>query len=146
MGAYCWNLQCISHNFIHDPFFRSDWLNRACSVLETLAIGLPQVLYHHYHMNHHAGDNDARGPDGTTRDWSSTYRYGRGDAPEAFWRYCLFSFFRVEIGPVFRVAARHRQARQAAVECLFLAAFWLFLLCVRWRYFLFFYLPSYFLG
>ena len=26
--AYCWNLQCISHNFIHNPFFTNAWLNR----------------------------------------------------------------------------------------------------------------------
>jgi hypothetical protein len=26
--SYWWNLQCISHNFIHNPFFTSRWLNR----------------------------------------------------------------------------------------------------------------------
>ena len=36
--------------------------------------GVPQIIYHHYHLNHHWGDNDAKGPDGTTRDWSSTSR------------------------------------------------------------------------
>src|SRR5262249_8492418 len=49
----CWNLQCISHNFIHNPFFVSRWLNRAFGVLESIAIGMPHQLYHHYHMNHH---------------------------------------------------------------------------------------------
>ena len=62
MGSYCWNLQCISHNFIHNPYFTSNWLNRAYSVLETLALGVPHVLYHHYHMNHHWGDNDEQRP------------------------------------------------------------------------------------
>ena len=57
--AYCWNLQCISHNFIHNPYFSSAWLNRLYGVLESLAIGMPHLLYHHYHLNHHAGDNDA---------------------------------------------------------------------------------------
>jgi fatty acid desaturase len=56
--SYCWNLQCISHNFIHNPYFNNPWLNRAFSVLESLAIGVPHLLYHHYHMNHHWGDND----------------------------------------------------------------------------------------
>jgi fatty acid desaturase len=60
--AYCWNLQCVSHNFIHNPFFTNAWLNRAFGVLETLCIGTPHQLYHHYHLNHHAGDNDAKGP------------------------------------------------------------------------------------
>jgi fatty acid desaturase len=145
---YCWNLQCISHNFIHNPYFRSAGLNRAYGVLETLCIGLPHQLYHHYHLNHHAGDNDAKGPDGTTRDWSSIYRYGAGDAPEAFWKYCLFSFFRVELMPVLRVTVRHGRAHvlQTAAETVALAAFWLVMLVIDWRYFAFFYLPSYFLG
>jgi fatty acid desaturase len=144
----CWNLQCISHNFIHNPYFTSVWLNRLYGVLETLAIGMPHQLYHHYHLNHHAGDNDARGPDGSTRDWSSTYRYGTGDDPEPFWRYCLFSFFRVEVGPVLRVAIRHGRAHalQVAVESLVLGAFWVLLAWVNWRYFAFFYLPSFFFG
>src|SRR5438270_599442 len=85
----CWNLQCISHNFIHNPFFSNRLLNRLFGVLETLAIGMPHQLYHHYHLNHHAGDNDTKGPDGTTRDWSSIYRYSSTDEPEPFWRYCL---------------------------------------------------------
>jgi fatty acid desaturase len=146
--AYCWNLQCVSHNFIHNPFFRSAWLNRAYGVLETLAIGMPHILYHHYHLNHHAGDNDKKGPDGTTRDWSSIFRYGKGDAPEAFWRYCLVSFFRVEVGPVVRVAIRHgrEHIRQMIGEIAVLAAFWVYLACLHLPYFLCFYLPSFFLG
>jgi fatty acid desaturase len=146
--CYCWNLQCISHNFIHNPYFTSVWLNRAFSVLETFAIGVPHVFYHHYHMNHHRGDNDAKGPDGTTKDWSSIYRYGQGDRPEAFWKYCLVSFFRVEVGPVIRTVMRHgwSEVIQAVVESVVLAAFWTTMVLVNWRYFAFFYLPSYYLG
>ena len=69
--SYCWNMQSLSHNFIHNPFFSWRLLNRAFSVLETFALGVPHVFYHHYHLNHHFGDNDRRGPDGRTRDWSS---------------------------------------------------------------------------
>jgi len=139
---------CISHNFIHNPYFSSAWLNRAYGVLESFAIGMPHQLYHHYHLNHHAGDNDAKGPDGTTRDWSSTYRYGKGDQPEPFWRYCLLSFWRVEVGPVLRVAVRHGRANvlQVLAETLALAAFWVVMALVVRRYFLFFYLPSFYLG
>jgi fatty acid desaturase len=144
----CWNLQCISHNFIHNPFFTSRWLNRAFGVLETIAIGMPHQLYHHYHMNHHQGNNDRRGPDGTTRDWSSIFRYGKDDRPEGFWRYTLVSFFRVEVGPVLAVAYRYGFANtmQVAVESLALGAFWLTLLWFDWQYFVAFYLPSYFFG
>jgi fatty acid desaturase len=148
MGSYFWNLQCISHNFIHNPFFGSSWLNRAYGVMETIALGVPHVFYHHYHMNHHWGDNDVKGPDGTTKDWSSIYRHGKGNQPEAFWKYCLASFFRVEMGPVIRTVARHGRYEviQAAVEAVVLAAFWITMLLVDWRYFAFFYLPSYYLG
>jgi fatty acid desaturase len=147
-GSYCWNLQCISHNFIHNPFFTSVWLNRLFSVMETLTIGVPHVLYHHYHMNHHWGDNDAKGPDGTTRDWSSIYRHGEGDQPETFWRYCLVSFFRVEVGPVVRKVIRHGREHviQGTVETVVLFGFWVTLALVNWRYLVFFYLPSYYLG
>jgi fatty acid desaturase len=144
----CWNLQCISHNFIHNPFFSNRWLNCAFGVLETLAIGMPHQLYHHYHMNHHWGDNDAKGPDGTTRDWSSIYRHSTDDNPEPFWRYCLYSFFRVEVMPVLSMALKHGTANvaQVAVESLALGAFWLLLVWGNWHWFCFFYLPSFFCG
>ncbi len=144
----CWNLQCISHNFIHNPFFTNRWLNRLFGVLESLAIGMPHQLYHHYHMNHHAGDNDAKGPDGSTRDWSSIYRYSKDDKPEPFWRYCLYSFFRVEITPVVRVALKYGIANvvQVAVETLAIGAFWAVMAWINWQYFCFFYLPSFFFG
>ncbi len=146
--CYCWNVQSISHNFIHNPFFTSDWLNRAFSVLESVAIGVPQTIYHHYHMNHHWGDNDAKGPNGTTRDWGSTYRHGKGNEPEAFWSYCLVGFFRFELGPCFRMILRYgpRHVILVLVESLGLGAFWLTLLLTNWRYFFYFYLPSYYLG
>ena len=44
--SYCWNMQCISHNFIHNPFFSNVWLNRGYSVLETLALGRLDVEEH----------------------------------------------------------------------------------------------------
>ncbi len=146
--SYCWNLQCISHNFIHNAFFKSRWLNWAFGVLESVALGVPHLLYHHYHMNHHRGDNDAKGPNGTTRDWSSIYRHSKDDGPEPFWRYVLLSFWRVEVGQVLRVVRRHGigQMIQLAVESAVLAAFWGTMLVVNWRFFVYFYLPSYYLG
>jgi len=144
----CWNLQSVSHNFIHNPFFTSRLLNRLYGVLESLAIGMPHQLYHHYHMNHHQGDNDRKGPDGSTRDWSSIFRHSADDGPEPFWRYCLVSFFRVEVGPVLAVAVRHgwKNAVQVAVETLAIAVMWAVFAVLCWQYFVFFYLPSYFFG
>ncbi len=146
--SYVWNLQCLSHNFVHNPFFKWNWMNRAFSVLETIAIGIPHVFYHHYHLNHHAGDNDKKGPDGTTRDWSSIYRHSPNDEPESFFRYIILGYFRVEIGPLLRTVWRHGwdEVAQAAVECVVYVAFWFALAWFDWRYFLYFYLPSYYLG
>jgi fatty acid desaturase len=97
-------------------------------------------------MNHHFGDNDAKGPDGTTKDWSSIYRHGPGDQPESFCKYILVSFFRVEAGPVIQTAVRHHHLPQLLVESAALAAFWATMAMVDWRYFIIFYLPSYYLG
>jgi fatty acid desaturase len=146
--SYCWNLQCISHNFIHNPFFTNIWLNRAFSVLETQALGVPHLLYHHYHMNHHWGDNDVKGSNGTTKDWSSIYRHSKNDGPEPFWRYVLLSFWRVEVGPVLGVVMKHgrQQIIQLVVESVTLGAFWIVMVALNWRFFLMFYLPSYYLG
>lgn len=146
--SYCWNLQCISHNFIHNPFFNNTWLNRAYSVLLSIDLGVPQICYHHYHMNHHFGDNDRKGPDGTTKDWSSIYRYGTNDQPEGFWKYIFISFFRVEVTPVVERVMRHgvEQVMQLMAEVAVQAAFWTAMFLINWRYFVFFYLPSYYLG
>lgn len=146
--CYCWNVQSISHNFIHNPFFRSDWLNRAFSLLESVAMGIPQTIYYHYHLNHHWGDNDAPGPNGTTRDWGSTYRHGKNGQPEPFWSYCLVGFFRFELGPCFRMIGRNgrRHVLLLAAESLVLGAFWLGMLLWDWRSFTYFYLPSYYAG
>ena len=146
--CYCWNVQSISHNFIHNPFFANEWLNRAFSVLESVAIGVPQTIYYHYHMNHHWGDNDAPGPDGVTKDWGSTYRHGKDGKPEAFWKFCLIGYFRFELAPVFRMIGRHgrRHVLLVTAESLALGIFWGGMALWDWRAFLFFYLPSYYLG
>ena len=39
--SYCWNLQCIAHNFIHNPFFQAPLLNRVFSVLNSIALTYP---------------------------------------------------------------------------------------------------------
>ncbi len=123
-------------------------LPRLFSVLESLAIGVPQTIYHHYHLNHHFGDNDAPGPDGTTKDWGSTYRHGKDGKPEPLWRYCLIGFFRFELGPCLRLILRHGRTHVLLLvaECVALAAFWCTMLSMDGCYMLSFYLPSYYLG
>ena len=54
-----WNLNSIAHNFIHNPFFRSDRLNRLMSLVISLALLSPQTMYRYVHLKHHAGITDA---------------------------------------------------------------------------------------
>ena len=42
---------------------------------------LAHPLDHHFHLNHHFGDNDKKVPNGTTKDWSSLYRHSKDDDP-----------------------------------------------------------------
>src|SRR5437773_9484590 len=35
-----WNINGISHNFIHNPYFRSPLLNRWFSVMESITVGI----------------------------------------------------------------------------------------------------------
>src|SRR5262245_47652348 len=49
-----WNANTISHNFIHRPFFRSTWANRAYALWLSLLLGVPQSLWRRRHLAHHA--------------------------------------------------------------------------------------------
>ncbi len=38
----CTNYQCVAHNFLHNPFFRSGWLNNGFSVINGVPLGRAQ--------------------------------------------------------------------------------------------------------
>src|SRR5688572_12239596 len=48
-----WNANTISHNFIHRPFPSA--FKRVFSVYLSLLLGVPQELWKHRHLAHHAG-------------------------------------------------------------------------------------------
>jgi len=50
-----WNANTVSHNFLHRPFFRATWLNRAYALLLSVLLGFPQSLWRARHLAHHAG-------------------------------------------------------------------------------------------
>ena len=142
-----WNINGISHNFIHTPYFTSPRLNNAFSMLESLAIGFSQTYYRRVHMLHHQGNGDRRAENGTTVDPLSIYRHGRNGQPESVWGYTFLSFFRDDLAALHRdIAARRPEeaARGRRELCVFLAvaaaAF-----VYDWRAGLFF-LPFYYLG
>src|SRR5260221_11605954 len=73
-----YNIIVISHLFTHAPWFEPRVLNALVSMLNSANIGQSVQAYQLTHVrNHHRFNNDPKGPDGTTRDATSTYRDGR---------------------------------------------------------------------
>lgn len=89
-----WNVNSVSHNFIHNAYFKSSALNRAFSLLESITLGFSQTMYDHVHRQHHIGNNDRIGENGETVDWISIYQHGKNGQPENALKYSFLSFFR----------------------------------------------------
>src|ERR1700747_1364472 len=70
-----WNINGISHNFIHNPYFRSPLLNRLFSILESITVGFSQVFYDCIHMQHHRGNADRPNEARETVEWISSYKH-----------------------------------------------------------------------
>ncbi|WP_293861197.1 fatty acid desaturase [uncultured Alsobacter sp.] len=134
-----WSINSISHNFIHNAYFKGDALNAAFSMMLSLTIGFSQAMYHFVHMRHHSGNSDLPDADGDTVDYLSIYRHGKDGQPENVWRYTFLSFFRDDPKEILaRMEARHAgQARQAKVELACLLFFVGLLAVVDWRFVLF---------
>ena len=64
-----WNINGISHNFLHNPYFRSPFLNRCFSLLESVTVGFSQVFYEQVHKDHHKGNADLPDANGISVDW-----------------------------------------------------------------------------
>jgi fatty acid desaturase len=114
----CTNFQCIAHNFIHNPFFRSRRLNDAFSLFNSLLIGGPQSLYRFHHLHHHKYNNDAPDPEtGTTRDVSSTWRHSAWPGrEEGFLSYALLGYFRSDFGFLLNEARKRGRIRGVSLE------------------------------
>ena len=121
--AMSWTINSVAHNFLHTPYFRWRPLNYAFSLVESLAIGVSQTFYTWIHLRHHRGNSDRPGPDGTTLDWLSIYRHGRNGEPEALWSYVFKSFFRNDIGDVYKAIRERRRRFDAEFGRFEIAAF-----------------------
>ena len=74
-----YNIIVVSHLFTHVHWFESPLLNGLVSMLNSVNIGQSVQSYQLTHVrNHHRYNNDAKGPDGETKDLSSTFRGGVG--------------------------------------------------------------------
>ena len=142
-----WNINGVSHNFIHTPYFKPRWMNYAFSLLESLAIGFSQTYYRWVHMRHHVGNSDRPDENGNTVDWLSIYLHGKEGQPENVWRYTLLSFFRDDINDIHMAIAK-RKSFNADWGRFELYAFFVLVfaaICYDWRAVLFF-VPFYYLG
>lgn len=146
--AIGWNLDSVSHNFIHNPFFRSKLLNRITEFALTFELGTPQTMYRFVHMRHHAGNSDRPGPDGETVDPISIYKYGADGKAEPMLSYVFLQFWRDD-GP-FTVARQIRakrpdEARRALQEFWAMIVLYGAMALIHWQFVLLL-APFYYLG
>ena len=130
-----WNINGISHNFLHNPYFTSQKLNRAFSLVESLAIGFSQAFYTWVHNRHHSGNSDRPNANGDTIDWLSIYKHGTNGKPENVWNYTFLSFFRDDIGALYKGLYKQSpaNARFGIMELTCLALMVLAMLAFNWK-------------
>lgn len=141
-----WNINSISHNFLHNPFFNSKALNYAFSWLESITVGFSQVFYTYVHNKHHTGNSD-RVQNGTTIDYLSIYRHGKDGKAENVWSYVFLSFFRDDLGEIYRAikAKKPFDAFWGKLEIASFAAMVISMAIINWHALLFM-VPFYYLG
>ena len=150
------NVNGVSHNFIHNPFFKSEFLNRMFGVVESVACCFSQTYYDVVHTQHHKGNSDVPNHEGETIDWISIYKHGHDGEAENPWSYIFLSFFRDNPAAIKRELAKRgsSEVRWGNIElAVFIAVLLTMSLVVptkpigfiNWRYMLFF-LPFFYLG
>ncbi len=141
------NINGISHNFIHNPYFRSPLLNRLFSVMESVACCFSQTYYDVVHMQHHKGNSDKQDEHGETTDWISIYRHGHDDEAENVWSYTFLSFFRDHPLAINRELKKRgeTEVRWGNAEIYVFSATLAILAAFNWRWIVFF-LPMMYLG
>lgn len=170
--AMCvYNIIVVSHLFTHTAWFRSLWLNRFVSILNSINIGQSVQAYELTHVrNHHRYNNDQQRPDGKTQDLSSTFRGGAAGEHISAFRYAFGGAIETLIGVgrtllsitrFWRVgghetellsliakspAKRAWELRQVQLDRLFHFLALCIFLAISWKWVLFCYLPAFFLA
>jgi fatty acid desaturase len=142
-----WNINGISHNFLHNPYFRWAPLNRLFSIVESLACGFSQTFYTCVHMKHHVGNSDLPDEKGETVDWLSIYRHGDSGLPENVWSYTFLSFFRDDPKAIHQEIKKRNpaDARFGIVEIALFIAFFTAMGVANWHFILAL-LPAWYFG
>jgi len=142
-----WNINGISHNFLHNAYFKSAALNRIFSIVESVTVGFSQVFYEQVHKDHHKGNADLPDANGRTRDPLSIYKHGRDGQPENPWTYVFFGYFRDDAKAIYRSIQRKSRglAYWGVFEIVLFLSLYVILGIVNWRFIVYF-LPFYYFG
>lgn len=142
-----WNVNGISHNFLHNPYFRWAPLNRLFSILESVTMAFSQVLYEDIHRRHHMGNADLPDENGRTIDPLSIYKHGHEGEAENPWSYVFISFFRDDPREAFNSIAKksRREAWWGVAEIAIFVLFYATIGFLNWRFLLFF-IPFWYFG
>jgi fatty acid desaturase len=142
-----WNINGISHNFLHNPYFRSPALNRLFSLLESVTMGFSQVFYENIHKRHHIGNADLPDDQGHTSDPLSIYKHGHEGRPENIFSNVFLSFFRDDPKETFRDIYRlsPREAWWGVFEIVLFLAVFVVAFVLSWKFMLYF-LPFWYFG
>jgi fatty acid desaturase len=143
---FWYNGLVASHNFVHTPWFKSELLNRLYMALNSVNLGLPQIYYRHEHLIHHRYVNDRQEADGQTHDPTSLFAHGNNGEPEAVLSYCALGIFRADLWNSFREIKRRGESIQLYFELTSCLLGLMGYVCLSWRYFLFIFIPTFYLG
>ena len=142
-----WSVNSISHNFIHNPYFKSETLNYYFSFLLSITIVFSQAMYHFIHQRHHSGNSDVPDANGDTVDHISIYKYGKDGQPENVWSYVFLNYFRDDPMEFLRLMADKYadKARQSRFEIAAVIVFYGLVAIYNWK-FVVCMLPFHYLG
>lgn len=142
-----WNINGISHNFLHNAYFKSPALNQLFSVIESVTVGFSQVFYEQVHKDHHKGNADLPDANGRTRDPLSIYKHGHDGQPENPWTYVFLGYFRDDAKAIYRSIQRksHGLAYWGVFEIVLFLSLYVAAGIANWR-FICYYLPFYYFG
>jgi fatty acid desaturase len=143
-----WNINGISHNFIHNPYFRAPLLNRLFSLMESVTCCFSQVYYDVVHTQHHKGNSDRQDENGDTIDWISIYRHGHAGQAENPWSYTFLSFFRDNPAAIGRELAKRGGAemRWGKIELATFISVMAIEALLNWRFMICYFLPFMYFG
>jgi fatty acid desaturase len=143
-----WNINGVSHNFLHNRFFRWSLLNKLYSLMESLTMGFSQVFYESVHRRHHIGNADLPDEHGHTDDPLSIYKHGHDGEPENPWIYIFLSYFRDDPKEIFQDVKRLYGPFEAWFGVFEIAAFISFYVTagILNLHFILYFLPFYYFG